>query len=299
MIKVKYLNTNAKLYPKSYPTDIGYNLSTVSIDYMDNMAIIHTGVSVTPPKGYYFDMVPRSSFSKTGYVVGNSFGIIDPTYTGELIAKCWKVSDDATLEVGKSYFQLVFRKIHEDNSIIEVDKLDDTDRGSNGFGSTDSIKDPNKFKGRIYVAGGWFSDPQRLALDNIEKVLTELNLSSNAFMPRHHNSMNKLKGARTTEQRMECFRNDVAEIDKCDYMICSAVEYDSGTIFELGVAYAKGKPIIYYNDNPEDHKKIRNLMLVGACDNYYAKNANDLVYILTTGNPTSYGDDSENELGRL
>lgn len=199
----------------------------------------------------------------------------------------------------------------------------------------------NRFRGTCYIASGWFSPAQKLALDRVEKTVVQVNdiLKSMYFMrklshypeetidsmnnrnlllpyypkdpsmmsvnfikmfsPRLHNPMNQSTGARSTKDRMECFKGDCDKVRECDFMICSAVEYDSGTIFELGMAYQLGKPIIYYNDNPEDHKRIRNLMLVGACDNYYAKDVNDLIQILLTGEPTSYGDDVETEENKL
>lgn len=159
----------------------------------------------------------------------------------------------------------------------------------------------SRFRGRCYLAGGWFSPAQKSALDRVEGFLQtyEDKKLISVFSPRRDNDFNKIKGPRTTQDRMKCFRDDIEAIDKCDFMICSAVEYDSGTMVELGYAYAKGIPIIYYNDNPEDHKRVRNLMLVGMCNNYYAKSLYDLEYILETGEQTTHGDDSESDLGRL
>ena len=50
-------------------------------------------ISVQPPEGYYFEIVPRSSISKLGYILTNSIGIIDPSYRGTLKVVLTKIND--------------------------------------------------------------------------------------------------------------------------------------------------------------------------------------------------------------
>ena len=99
-----------------------------------------TNISVRPPNGYYFEIVPRSSLSKTGYILTNSIGIIDPTYRGTLKVVITKICPEAhEFELPNKRFQLIPRKYDLNNKLIikEVDILDETERGDGGFGSTD------------------------------------------------------------------------------------------------------------------------------------------------------------------
>ena len=150
-IQVK-LSNGAILPTKAHPEDTGYDLALISIikdmtldrDTSDgaSYAVKHeriymfdTGVAVKPPPGYYIDIVPRSSFSKTGYHFANSVGIIDSNYRGTIRVV---IKGDETLAMRPLpwvCFQMILRK-REDASIRQVASLDDTDRGAGGFGST-------------------------------------------------------------------------------------------------------------------------------------------------------------------
>lgn len=124
---------------RAHPTDIGYDLTAIGVfkKVSDNITLWETGVSVQPPDGYYLEILPRSSLSKTGYMLSNSVGTIDPEYTGSLKIALTKV--DHTLpdiQVPFTRCQLVLRKAHHYN-VTEVDCHQQTERGDGGFGSTD------------------------------------------------------------------------------------------------------------------------------------------------------------------
>ena len=71
---------------KAYYNDIGYDLTVIDVykQISDNVTIYETGIAVSPPDGYYLEIASRSSLSKSGYMLANSIGIIDPSYTGTL-----------------------------------------------------------------------------------------------------------------------------------------------------------------------------------------------------------------------
>lgn len=92
-----------------------------------------------------FDLVPRSSIAATPVMLTNSIGIFDPEYRGEIIAalRCFidrdhqSTIDDFSYKItkGTRLVQIVApdrKPIH----VELVDELSSTDRGSNGFGST-------------------------------------------------------------------------------------------------------------------------------------------------------------------
>lgn len=131
---------NAVVPKRAHATDIGYDLTAINIykKISDTTVLLETGLAVKPPDGYYIEIVPRSSLSKTGYMLSNSVGIIDPSYRGTLkiaLTKVDKVADPITFPFNR--FQLILRKA-EYFELQEVENLDDTERGDGGFGSTDN-----------------------------------------------------------------------------------------------------------------------------------------------------------------
>ena len=70
-----------------------------------------TGICIQPPDGFYTEIVPRSSISKTGYILANSIGIIDPTYRGSLKIVLTKVDPTAQdLKLPFTKFQIILRQ---------------------------------------------------------------------------------------------------------------------------------------------------------------------------------------------
>ena len=126
---------------KAHSSDIGYDLTLIDIwKSMENQRIVfyETGIAVKPPSGYYVEVVPRSSFSKTGYVIANSVGIIDPEYRGTIKVALLKVLPDMPdLELPYKGFQMIIRPMIS-FPIRVVDSLDNTERGDGSFGSTNS-----------------------------------------------------------------------------------------------------------------------------------------------------------------
>lgn len=136
-VKVKYSRPDAVRPSKSRFSDVGLDLTLVGLhSQKGTMRLFHTGVHVTPPLGYYTQVVPRSSIVKTGFMLANSVGIIDPAYTGEILIALQKVDPDAAeLELPLRLGQLILVK-REHFIVEEVDSLTTTDRGAGGFGST-------------------------------------------------------------------------------------------------------------------------------------------------------------------
>ena len=102
----------------------------------DKTTLFDTGIKIQPPDGYYTEIVPRSSISKTGYMLSNSVGQIDFDFSGRLLIALTKVDESMPdITVPFTLCQLVLRKA-EYPEMIEVQSLDETERGSGGFGST-------------------------------------------------------------------------------------------------------------------------------------------------------------------
>jgi dUTP pyrophosphatase len=95
-----------------------------------------TGLKIQPAFGWYFDLLPRSSMCKSGYMLANSVGVIDRAYTGEILVALFKSDPNAPeLALPARIVQIVPRQIIA-AELVEVESFDETARGAGGFGST-------------------------------------------------------------------------------------------------------------------------------------------------------------------
>jgi len=121
---------------RSKHSDSGYDLTLItSHEKIGNITVYGTGVSVQPPGGFYFDLVARSSIIHKGYILANSVGVIDQSYTGEIMVPLLKIDPNAPdIELPCKIVQLIPRRWH--GLIPTEDTFDETLRSNNGFGST-------------------------------------------------------------------------------------------------------------------------------------------------------------------
>lgn len=156
-IKIKKLDPKAVIPRYALEGDAGMDLIAIGrfIDEYGNICY-NTGLAIQIPEGYEGQLRPRSSIRKYDLALANAPGTIDSNYRGELLV-VFKASERfnlrfqnenngaveyATLfnflkvyEVGDRICQLVIKPVpHID--LVEVDELDNSNRGSNGFGST-------------------------------------------------------------------------------------------------------------------------------------------------------------------
>lgn len=120
---------------------------------------VGTGVWMEIPEGYYGEIVPRSGVaSKRGITLANTPATIDSNYRGEImlplhnIAPCLNYVRDpnghtghyepnhelAVVERGERVAQIIIKK-HETCECVEVEELSETERASNGFGSSGTM----------------------------------------------------------------------------------------------------------------------------------------------------------------
>lgn len=165
--KVKILNEKAVVPTRAHETDTGYDLTFIGVSKVVSDTIYFTtGIALSPPTGYYFEIVPRSSISGLPLMMANSVGIVDEHYTGEIIipvkvlhpnlgkgqernsfpggivnifgARPSSMADLANqiLQNKPKLFQLILRE-RLDTGFTVVESLENTERGAGGFGSTD------------------------------------------------------------------------------------------------------------------------------------------------------------------
>lgn len=137
ILKFKVLE-GGTLPTRAHREDAGFDLySPVDVILNHTTNIIKLGVCVEIPKGYVGFIMGRSSLNKHG--VACLTGVIDSGYTGEIAVILNPVDDIriiTRIKKGSRIAQLVVTKLADIDDAVAVDKLDDTERGANGFGST-------------------------------------------------------------------------------------------------------------------------------------------------------------------
>lgn len=117
--------------------DVHTNFGKSYIARAGGTAMFGTGVAVAIPVGYVGLVFVRSSIGvKRHLVLANGTGVIDSGYTGEVMV-CLLNEGDApvAIEHGERIAQLVVVPCST-SSWVEVDGLDETERGQGGFGSS-------------------------------------------------------------------------------------------------------------------------------------------------------------------
>lgn len=141
-IKVKVINVSQNQLPEyktplSAGMDLRANISeTVELRPMERK-LIPTGIKIQLPEGYEAQVRPRSGLAlKHGITVLNAPGTVDADYRNEICVILINLSQETFfVEPNDRIAQLVIAK-HETAEWVEVDVLDDSERGEQGFGHT-------------------------------------------------------------------------------------------------------------------------------------------------------------------
>lgn len=138
-MKIKRLTPTAKLPTRGSAGAAGYDL--YADDYytiLDHTnTLIHTGISVEIPEGYFGAIYARSGLAtKQGLRPANCVGVVDQDYRGEILVSLFNdAGAPKSIEKGERIAQLVIQP-YLNVEIEDADDLSDTERGAGGFGST-------------------------------------------------------------------------------------------------------------------------------------------------------------------
>lgn len=140
-IAVKRLPNGAGLNMPSYESDGAAGMDIASAESIviraGRRAAIATGFALAIPTGYEIQVRPRSGLAfKNGITVLNTPGTIDSDYRGEIKVILVNLGDeDFQINKGDRIAQIIAAPVQR-AIMHEVERLDDTDRGQGGFGST-------------------------------------------------------------------------------------------------------------------------------------------------------------------
>lgn len=110
-----------------------YAIEDVTINCF-NFTLVSTGVSMAIPAGHYGRVAPRSGLAvKHGVMVGA--GVIDSDYRGEIKVALATLNGVYEIKAGDRIAQTIIESIVTPE-LVQVDSLNDSERGHGGFGST-------------------------------------------------------------------------------------------------------------------------------------------------------------------
>ena len=141
-MKIKIVNRGHQPLPayateQSAGMDLRANLNEPVVLHPLERRLIPTGLYIALPAGYEAQVRPRSGLAlKKGITVLNSPGTIDADYRGEIGVLLINLSnDDFVVNDGERIAQMVVAR-HEQGEFVEVEVLDETERGAGGYGHT-------------------------------------------------------------------------------------------------------------------------------------------------------------------
>lgn len=144
-LNVKRLTETAQLPTKNLPTDAGFDIFSDETITIDNSvtARVKTGIAIEIPEGFYGRLVARSG-KTTKTILRVLEGTIDAEYRGEIQVMCdvRPILDEDTektytIEQGEKIAQLIIQPLPL-FEVFEVAELNKSNRGAQGFGSSDN-----------------------------------------------------------------------------------------------------------------------------------------------------------------
>jgi len=143
IVRTELFYVDSKLPKKAHKDDACFDLFINNVERVSNNKVtVELGFGTEIPRGFKAIVVPRSSLTHKSWFMANSPAQIDSNYRGE-----WKLKFEATprlfnllerefpYKVGDRVAQCYFERV-ENVKFEIVDKLNPSDRGEGGFGST-------------------------------------------------------------------------------------------------------------------------------------------------------------------
>lgn len=140
ILRVKKLSEFATIPQRASKGAAGYDLSSAYDVEIEGRGkcIVHTDLAIAIPEGHYGRIAPRSSIAWKNHIDVGA-GVIDSDYRGPIGVVLFNHSE-STFKIarGDRIAQIIIEKISTPQ-IQQVETLDDTERGENGFGSTGKL----------------------------------------------------------------------------------------------------------------------------------------------------------------
>jgi deoxyuridine 5'-triphosphate nucleotidohydrolase len=136
-IKVFKTDDNAVIPSKNRISDAGYDITIIkeAKKFNEKTTLYDTGIKLNIPNGYYVEIVPRSSISKSGYMLANSIGIIDQSYRGNIFVALTKINESSDdIKLPFCCCQMIVRKQIYSDIEESFKDFNITNRNEGGYG---------------------------------------------------------------------------------------------------------------------------------------------------------------------
>lgn len=140
VLRLQRLDPDLPLPVRAHPTDAGVDLHAAHDCELapGHRELVGTGVAIALPAGYVGLVHPRSGLAaRAGLSIVNAPGTVDAGYRGEIKVNLINLDPSETVRInrGDRIAQLIVQQV-ELWDVVEVESLDETDRGDGGHGST-------------------------------------------------------------------------------------------------------------------------------------------------------------------
>jgi len=135
---VKKLSEFGQIPKKGTPNSAGFDLYSAYdvIIPARGKELVKTDISLEIPFGYYGRIAPRSGLAVKHFIDVGA-GVIDPDYTGNIGVLLFNFgTENYAVKRGDRIAQIIFEKYAANIEIMEVIKIEETERGDKGFGSS-------------------------------------------------------------------------------------------------------------------------------------------------------------------
>ncbi|MDA3813228.1 MAG: dUTP diphosphatase [Candidatus Cloacimonetes bacterium] len=141
-VEIQKINEHAKLPKRMTEHSAGYDLYSCNekdiVIKSGKVVLIPTGIAISLPTHYEAQIRPRSGLAiKHQIGVLNSPGTIDADYRGEIKIILFNFGKEDFVVVSHTRIAQMVVSRHESIDFVITDQLDDTERGSGGFGHTE------------------------------------------------------------------------------------------------------------------------------------------------------------------
>lgn len=148
-VRIKLIE-DGKMPVKMHETDAGFDCYARSKKMRGNKQQVEyeLGFAIEIPRGYMGLMFPRSSVCNKDLILSNCVGVVDSGYRGEVKA-IFNLTVNGlfeSYEIGDRVCQMIIVPYPE-IELLQADNLDDSDRGTDGFGSTNKQQETIAYKG--------------------------------------------------------------------------------------------------------------------------------------------------------
>ena len=256
-LEVKLHSDKAQVPTRGSPDAAGYDLYSAEDTVVParGKITVDTQISIATPPGTYGRIAPRSGLAAKNMITTGA-GVIDADYRGIVFVLLFNHSDkDLEVKEGDRVAQLILEKIATPE-VEQVDNLDETVRGNQGFGSTD--KSPEKDQNILIAMVGKTEEGDEVWMATTEELLEEdevwINTKTSNSIEFHLLHDAKKDDFLLTEQIPEEYHEFIRVFDEVE-----ANRFPESRIWDHKIELKEGfqpKSFKSYNLTPEEQKEL-------------------------------------------